>query len=81
MLAQKDSKLNIQMAKDSRSLAMNSKRHAELNLQVAQQSAIIATATKRDSSSMKSIAVLTTAFLPGTFIAVSADYLLKSGAV
>ena len=70
MFAQSDSKLNIQMAQDSRSLAMDSKRNAELNLQVAQQSVVIATATKRDSSSMKSIAVLTAAFLPGTFVAV-----------
>lgn len=31
----------------------------------------MAVATKRDSSAMKIIAVLTTLFLPGTFVAVS----------
>ena len=71
MFAQRDSRVNIQMAADSRSLAVDSKRDVALNLQAAQQSVAIASATKRDSSSMKSIAVLTTVFLPGTFVAVS----------
>ncbi|KAL1626995.1 hypothetical protein SLS54_002534 [Diplodia seriata] len=48
LLGQRDSKLNLAMARDSRRLA---------------------SASKRDSSSMKTIAVLTTVFLPGTFIA------------
>lgn len=48
LLGQRDSKLNLAMAHDSRRLA---------------------SASKRDSSSMKTIAVLTTVFLPGTFIA------------
>ncbi|KAK6536837.1 hypothetical protein TWF281_001047 [Arthrobotrys megalospora] len=47
LIAQRDSKLNIELAKDSRMLAI---------------------ASKRDSSSMKTIAVLTIAFLPGTFV-------------
>ncbi|KAK0661118.1 hypothetical protein DIS24_g2832 [Lasiodiplodia hormozganensis] len=48
LIGQRDSKLNLEMAHDSRRLA---------------------SASKRDSSSMKTIAVLTTVFLPGTFIA------------
>ncbi|OJD29834.1 magnesium transport protein transmembrane region [Diplodia corticola] len=48
LVGQRDSKLNLEMAYDSRRLA---------------------SASKRDSSSMKTIAVLTTVFLPGTFIA------------
>ncbi|EPS36405.1 hypothetical protein H072_10093 [Dactylellina haptotyla CBS 200.50] len=47
LLAQRDSKLNLELARDSRMLAI---------------------ASKRDSSSMKTIAVLTIAFLPGTFV-------------
>ena len=38
---------------------------------MARDSKELAEASKRDSSSMKVIAVLTTLFLPGTFIAVS----------
>jgi len=38
---------------------------------MAQDSKEIAAASQRDSSSMKIIAMLTTLFLPGTFIAVS----------
>lgn len=71
MFVQRDSKLNTQMAQDSRQLAVDSKRNAELNLEAARQSVIIASETRRDSSSMKSIAVLTMAFFPGTFVAVS----------
>lgn len=56
LFALRDSKLNIQMAEDSK--------------QVALQSVAIADAAKRDSSSMKFIAVLTTVFLPGTCVAV-----------
>ncbi|KAF3218167.1 hypothetical protein TWF106_007761 [Orbilia oligospora] len=47
LIAQRDSKVNIELAKDSRMLAI---------------------ASKRDSSSMKTIAVLTIVFLPGTFV-------------
>lgn len=57
MFIQQDNKLNT--------------KNADLNLRIAQESVAIATSAKRDSSSMKSIAVVTTLFLPGTFIAVS----------
>lgn len=49
-------------------------RDTELSLGLARTSAETAVATKRDSSSMKVIAVLTTLFLPPTFIAVSLSY-------
>jgi len=40
---------------------------------MARDSKEVAEASKRDSSAMKIIAVLTTLFLPGTFIAVSSN--------
>ncbi|KAF2183104.1 hypothetical protein K469DRAFT_751698 [Zopfia rhizophila CBS 207.26] len=43
-------------------------RDARLGRKFAQYSGQIARASKRDSSAMKSIAILTVAFLPGTFI-------------
>jgi hypothetical protein len=49
LIAQVDTQISIQLAKDSKELA-----HA----------------SKQDSSAMKIIAVLTTLFLPGTFLAV-----------
>jgi hypothetical protein len=42
-----------------------------LNIEVARDSKLIALASSRDSMSMKTIALLTIAFLPGTFVAVS----------
>jgi hypothetical protein len=41
-----------------------------LNIEVARDSKLIALATGRDSIAMKMIAILTIAFLPGTFVAV-----------
>ena len=42
---------------------------ANINIEVANASRALAEATKRDGSSMKTIAVLTIAFLPATFFA------------
>jgi hypothetical protein len=42
-----------------------------VNIELAKDSKEIAAASRRDSSAMKIVAVLTTAFLPGTFMAVS----------
>jgi Mg2+ and Co2+ transporter CorA len=56
LIAQSDTRINIDLAKDSRELAKDSRE--------------LAAASKQDSSAMKIIAVLTTLFLPGTFIAV-----------
>ncbi|KAF4537997.1 Magnesium transport protein transmembrane region [Lasiodiplodia theobromae] len=54
LFAQRDSRTNLEMAK--------------VNHQMARDSARLAGAAKRDSSSMKTIAILTTVFLPGTFV-------------
>jgi hypothetical protein len=52
-----------------------------LNVEVARDSRAVAVASKRDSSAMKTLAIVTMAFLPGTFIAVrtylSSTYSLK----
>ena len=64
MFAHHDNSINMK-------IALESKKNADANLKLAKQSAVIANATKRDSSSMKSIALLTMVFLPGTFMAVS----------
>ncbi|KAK4224142.1 hypothetical protein QBC38DRAFT_486115 [Podospora fimiseda] len=45
-----------------------SQEDSRLNLGIASDSKELAAASKRDSSSMKIIAILTTLFLPGTFI-------------
>ena len=42
----------------------------KLSYSVASDSAQIAVASKRDSSAMKTIALITALFLPGTFVAV-----------
>ena len=46
-------------------------RDNQLNLSIATSSAKIAEESRRDSASMKTIAVLTLLFLPGTSVAVS----------
>ncbi|KAI9799361.1 MAG: hypothetical protein M1833_004060 [Piccolia ochrophora] len=46
-------------------------RDTKLNLEVARDSKSLAAASKRDSSAMKSVAVVTIVFLPGTFLSVS----------
>jgi hypothetical protein len=48
-----------------------SQQDADLNIALAHDSKKLAAASKRDSSAMKIIAILTTIFLPGTFISVS----------
>lgn len=42
-----------------------------LNIEVARDSKVIALASSRDSTAMKTVALLTITFLPGTFVAVS----------
>jgi Mg2+ and Co2+ transporter CorA len=43
-------------------------KDANLNITLAKDSRTLASASKRDSSSMKTLAAVTVAFLPGTFI-------------
>jgi hypothetical protein len=48
-----------------------SQEENRISRSVAEDSSAVAVAAKRDSSAMKTIAVLTTVFLPATFVAVS----------
>ena len=48
-----------------------------VTIALAADSRQIAAATKKDSSAMKTIALLTMIFLPGTFVAVSVDVLVQ----
>ncbi|KAI1326262.1 hypothetical protein F5Y16DRAFT_237259 [Xylariaceae sp. FL0255] len=50
-------------------LALMTHEDAAVNTELAESSRVIAEASKADSSSMKTVAILTMAFLPGTFIA------------
>lgn len=63
-MAQKDAKINIELAKDTSLLA-------RLSIEDSHVMKTIAIESKRDSSAMKTIAMLTMLFLPGTFLAVS----------
>jgi len=46
-------------------------KDSKTNIELAASSALIARETKRDGTAMKTIAILTMLFLPGTFLAVS----------
>ena len=46
-------------------------KDAKVNIELAATSAALARETKKDGSAMKTIAILTMFFLPGTFLAVS----------
>ena len=63
-MAQKDTKLNIQLAENSAAIARASKEDSAVMRTIAIES-------KKDSTAMKTIAVLGMLFLPGTFVAVS----------
>ena len=56
LIVQRDMRLNLQMAHTSLEIAETSRRIAE--------------ASMKDSASMKTIAILTMVFLPGTAVAV-----------
>ena len=70
-IVQRDNKLNIEIAQSSRRIAEESRRDNLLNIELAKATAQVAEETRQDSAAMKTIAVLTLTFLPGTFIAVS----------
>jgi hypothetical protein len=63
-MAQKDAKVNIELAVSSATIAKASKDDSAIMRQIAIE-------TKRDSAAMKTIALLGMFFLPGTFVAVS----------
>ncbi|KAH7348570.1 hypothetical protein BKA65DRAFT_550637 [Rhexocercosporidium sp. MPI-PUGE-AT-0058] len=62
LMAQKDSRANIELAKSSAAIAKAAKDDSAVMRQIALE-------TKRDSSAMKTIAMLTMVFLPATSIA------------
>ncbi|KAK1013570.1 hypothetical protein LTR54_004477 [Friedmanniomyces endolithicus] len=66
----RDNKLNIQLAESNRRIAEESRRDNLLNLEMAAATAQVAQETRQDSAAMKTIAVLTLTFLPGTAVAV-----------
>ncbi|WPG99167.1 Hypothetical protein R9X50_00197800 [Acrodontium crateriforme] len=68
-IIQRDNKLNLQMAESSRRIAEESRRDNLLNLEMAAATAQVAEETRQDSAAMKTIAVLTLTFLPGTAVA------------
>jgi hypothetical protein len=62
-MAQKDAKVNIELAKTTAAIAKASMEDSAIMKTIAIES-------KRDSSSMQTIAILGMFFLPGTFVAV-----------
>ncbi|KAK0945019.1 hypothetical protein LTS01_026072, partial [Friedmanniomyces endolithicus] len=68
-IIQRDNKLNIQLAESNRRIAEESRRDNLLNLEMAAATAQVAEETRQDSAAMKTIAVLTLTFLPGTAVA------------
>lgn len=69
IIAQRDNKLNIQLAESSRKIAEESRLDNLLNVKLAKATAQMAEETRQDSAAMKTIAVLTLTFLPGTAVA------------
>ncbi|KAM0714814.1 hypothetical protein Q7P37_009278 [Cladosporium fusiforme] len=68
-IIQRDNKLNIEISTSSRKIAEESRRDNLLNIELAKATAQVAEETRQDSAAMKTIAVLTLTFLPGTAIA------------
>lgn len=69
-IVQRDNRLNIELAQSSRKIAEESRRDNLLNIEIAKATAQVAEETRADSAAMRTIAVLTLTFLPGTAIAV-----------
>jgi hypothetical protein len=67
-MAQKDAKVNIEVAKDTSFLARASREDGAVMRTIAIE-------TKKDGSSMKTIAILGMLFLPSTLVAVSRLFL------
>lgn len=68
-IAQRDNALNIELSKSSRKIAEESRRDNLLNIEIAKATAQVAEETRQDSAAMKTIAILTLTFLPGTAVA------------
>ncbi|KAG4427787.1 hypothetical protein IFR05_016732 [Cadophora sp. M221] len=67
LTTQKDSRANIELAKNSAAIAKAAKEDGAVMRQIALE-------TKRDSKAMKTIAMLTMVFLPATSIALSKPF-------
>lgn len=67
----RDNKLNIELAASSKRIAEESRLDNLLSVKLAKATADVAEQTRQDSAAMKTIAVLTLTFLPGTAVAVS----------
>ncbi|RMY97540.1 hypothetical protein D0862_08018 [Hortaea werneckii] len=65
----RDNKLNIQLAESNKKIAEESRRDNLLNLEMAAATAQVAEETRQDSAAMKTIAIVTLTFLPGTAVA------------
>ncbi|KXS97479.1 hypothetical protein AC578_9077 [Pseudocercospora eumusae] len=68
-IAQRDNKINLQVAESSRKIAEESRLDNLLSVKLAKVTAQMAEETRQDSAAMKTIAVLTLTFLPGTAVA------------
>ena len=68
---------NIELAKSSKKIAEESRRDNMLSMRIARSTADVAEEARQDSAAMKTIAVLTLTFLPGTAVAVSVVFFGK----
>lgn len=68
-IAQRDNKINLQVAESSRKIAEESRIDNLLNVKLARVTAQMAEETRQDSAAMKTIATMTLVFLPGTAVA------------
>ena len=68
-IQQRDNQLNIQLATSSQQIAQEARKDNLLNMEIAKATAQVAEETRQDSAAMKTIAVLTLTFLPGTAVA------------
>jgi hypothetical protein len=75
----RDNQTNIELASSSRKIAEESRRDNLLNIEIAKSTSQVAEETRQDSAAMKTIAVLTLTFLPGTAISVSIALVLLRG--
>ena len=76
LISQRDNAVSIQLAEASKTTAEASLRDNQSLKQLAEDSKNIAAATQKDSAAMRTIAIVTIIFLPGTFTATlfSADF-------
>lgn len=74
IIAMRDNKLNISLAESSKKIAEESRLDNLLSVKLAKATADVAEQTRQDSAAMKTIAVLTLTFLPGTAVAVSSRF-------